>query len=169
MKTLVLGLGNDILADDAVGILAARALKERLGDVADVQETSWHGVALLELFIGYERAILIDAVMTGKHAPGTLIEINPDELAPIQGASPHFTGLPEMIAMAKELELTEDQIRASADSIRFPADLPMPKNFSDMVQKTFLSVPGLLTYSKPLPDEQVMDRSFLQAVGAGTQ
>ena len=105
MKPLVLGLGNDILADDAVGILAARALKERLGGVADVQETSWHGVALLELFIGYERAILLDAVMTGKHAPGTVIEINPDDLAPIQGASPHFTGLPEMIAMAKELEL----------------------------------------------------------------
>ena len=105
MKTLVLGLGNDILADDAVGILAARALKERLEAVADVQETSWHGVALLELFIGYERAILLDAVMTGKHAPGTIIEINPDELSPVQGASPHFTGLPEMIAMARELEL----------------------------------------------------------------
>jgi hydrogenase maturation protease len=105
MKTLVLGLGNDILADDAVGILAARALKERLAGLADVQETSWHGVALLELFIGYERAILLDAVMTGKHAPGTLIEIKPEELAPIQGASPHFTGLPEMIAMARELEL----------------------------------------------------------------
>lgn len=105
MKTLVLGLGNDILADDAVGILAARALQTRLADVADVQETAWHGVALLEVFIGYERAILMDAVMTGKHAPGTIIEINPDELAPVQGASPHFTGLPEMIAMAKELDL----------------------------------------------------------------
>ena len=105
MKTLVLGLGNDILADDAVGILAARALKARLEAVADVQETSWHGVALLELFIGYERAILLDAVMTGKHAPGTIIEINPDDLAPVQGASPHFTGLPEMIAMARELDL----------------------------------------------------------------
>ena len=39
------------------------------------------------------------------HKPGTIIEINPDDLAPVQGASPHFTGLPEMIAMAKELEL----------------------------------------------------------------
>ncbi len=105
MRTLVLGLGNDILADDAVGILAARALKGQLGDLADVQETSWHGVALLELFIGYDRAILLDAVMTGKHAPGTVIEIDPDKLAPIQGASPHFTGLPEMIALAKDLEL----------------------------------------------------------------
>ena len=105
MKTLVLGLGNDILADDAAGILAARALKTRLAGVAEVQETSWHGVALLEVFIGFERAILMDAVMTGKHAPGTILEIRPDELAPVQGTSPHFTGLPEMIAMARELDL----------------------------------------------------------------
>lgn len=105
MKTLVLGLGNDILADDAVGILAVRALKERLSSVADVQETAWHGVALLELFIGYERAILLDAIMTGKHAPGTIVEMDPDDLAPAYATSPHFTGLPEMIVMAKELQL----------------------------------------------------------------
>jgi len=72
-------------------------------------------------------------------------------------------------ALAKELELTEEQIRASAESIRFPADMPMPKNFAEAVQNTFLSVAGLLNYTKPLPDEQVMDRSFLRAAGAGAQ
>jgi len=72
-------------------------------------------------------------------------------------------------AMAKELQLTEDQVRASVNSIIFPPDLPMPKDFADMIQNTFLSVPGLLNYTKPLPDEQVMDRSFLRAAGAGGQ
>jgi hydrogenase maturation protease len=70
-----------------------------------VQETAWHGVALLELFIGYDRAILLDAIMTGKRAPGTIVEMDPGDLAPAYATSPHFTGLPEMIAMAKELQL----------------------------------------------------------------
>ncbi len=44
-RTLVLGLGNDILADDAIGLLAVRALRPSLDDSVDVQETSVHGVA----------------------------------------------------------------------------------------------------------------------------
>ena len=31
MKTLVMGLGNDILSDDAIGILAARRLAGKIG------------------------------------------------------------------------------------------------------------------------------------------
>ena len=72
-------------------------------------------------------------------------------------------------ALAKELELTEEQVRASSASIRFPPDFPMRTDFAEMVQNTYLSTPGILTYTKPLPDEQVMDRSFLRAAGAAAQ
>ena len=54
-RTLVLGLGNDILADDAVGLLAARALRPSLDDSVDVLETSVHGVALIDLLIAEDR------------------------------------------------------------------------------------------------------------------
>jgi hypothetical protein len=64
-RTLVLGLGNDILADDAIGLLAVRALRPSLDDAVDVEETSVHGVALLDLLTGYDHAVLIDAVRTG--------------------------------------------------------------------------------------------------------
>ena len=104
-KTLVLGLGNDILADDAVGVLAARALLPELTGQADVVETAMHGLALLDLFIGYDRAILLDAIQTGQHPVGSVIEVDPDSLAPIDAPSPHFTGLPEMLKIAAELEL----------------------------------------------------------------
>ena len=98
MKTLVLGLGNDILADDAVGVLAARALRDELAGRADVVETAMHGLALLDHFLGYERAILLDAIQTGKQPPGTIIELGVADLSPIATPSPHFTGLPEMTA-----------------------------------------------------------------------
>ena len=105
MKTLVLGLGNDILADDAVGVLAARALAEELNERADVKETSEHGIALLDHLLGYERVIFLDAIQTGSHEPGTIIEIDPASLSAVYAPSPHYAGLPELLAIAEGLKL----------------------------------------------------------------
>lgn len=107
IRILVLGLGNDILADDAVGLLAARALRDELAglDGVTVEETSLHGMALLDLFLGHERAILLDAIQTGNHPPGTLLNLDPHQLGRVLSPSPHFAGLPEMIAVAGQLAL----------------------------------------------------------------
>lgn len=105
MKILILGLGNELLGDDAVGVLAARALKERLQDKADVIESSLSGMALLDLFIGYEQAIIIDAVKTGRNPPGTIYELSPTDLSTVLAPSPHYAGLPELIVTAQRLHL----------------------------------------------------------------
>lgn len=105
MKTLILGLGNELLSDDAIGVLAARALKERLQDRADVIESALSGMALLDLLIGYERAIIIDAVQTRRAPPGTIYELSPADLGAVLAPSPHYAGLPELIAAAQALEL----------------------------------------------------------------
>jgi len=105
MKTVVVGLGNEIIADDAVGVLAAHALKGTIDPAVDVIETSVHGMALLDYFIGYDRAILIDCIQSGNNPPGTITEIAPSGLAPAYAKSPHFAGLPEMMALAEQLQL----------------------------------------------------------------
>lgn len=105
MKYLVLGLGNDLLADDAVGIQAVRDLAGELSGKADCIESGLHGVALIDLFIGYDRAIIIDAVQTGRHPPGTILELVPDDLKTVASPSPHYTGLPEMIELARKMRL----------------------------------------------------------------
>lgn len=102
---LVLGLGNDLLADDGVGILAVRALAGELRGQADVVETAMHGLALLEYFLGYQHAIVIDAIHTTVHPPGAILELNPEDLPPVESPSPHYTGLPEMLKMAEQLHL----------------------------------------------------------------
>ena len=102
---LVLGLGNDLLGDDAAGILAVRALQEELAGKADVVETALHGLALLDLFLGYERAIIIDAIHTRAHPPGTILELHPEDLPAVETPSPHYTGLPEMLVLADQLQL----------------------------------------------------------------
>ncbi len=105
MKTLVLGLGNELLSDDGVGLLAIRHLKEQYKGQAELVESSLHGLALIDLFIGYDRAIIIDAIQTGKHHPGEIIQLSPADLDHVIAPSPHYTGMPEMLALAKELEL----------------------------------------------------------------
>ncbi|HNT33788.1 MAG TPA: hydrogenase maturation protease [bacterium] len=105
MRILVLGLGNDLLADDAIGILASRRLSPLVQGTADVQETSVAGLALLDFLIGYDRAIILDAVCTGRHAPGTILRLTPDDLAPAFSPSPHYSGLPEVLTLALEMAL----------------------------------------------------------------
>jgi hydrogenase maturation protease len=105
MKTLVLGLGNDLLGDDGVGILIARTLAARLNGQVKVVESSVSGIGLLDVLAGYDRAIIIDALVTADSTPGTIVELCPDHLRAITNPSPHFTGLPEMIAIARQLQL----------------------------------------------------------------
>ncbi|HUU45208.1 MAG TPA: hydrogenase maturation protease [Acidobacteriota bacterium] len=118
MRILVLGLGNELLADDAVGLLAARELRAPLDGQADVVESSLSGVALIELLLGYDCAILIDAVQTGDYPPGTIREFTPADLDSVIAPSPHYAGIPELIALASQLDLDfPDEIRIYAMEI----------------------------------------------------
>jgi len=69
---LVLALGNDLLGDDGVGLEAARQIAGQVDGSVEVVETGEAGLALLELMEGYERALLIDSVVTGRYPPGTV-------------------------------------------------------------------------------------------------
>lgn len=107
MKILILGLGNDLLGDDGIGLLTVRALREELGGSEGIElvESSLSGLALLDLLIGYDRAILIDAVQTGRAPPGTIWRWRAEELGAVRAPSPHYAGLPELLAIARALRL----------------------------------------------------------------
>ena len=100
MRTLVLGLGNEFAADDAVGVLAVRALRAELTGAADVVESSASGMALIEVFAGYDRAVVIDSISTGRNPAGTIIEFGLADLGRVAAPSLHQAGLPEMSAVA---------------------------------------------------------------------
>ena len=90
MKTLVLGVGNPILRDDGVGIHVVRELKRHLHlkDV-DFEEAGTSSIELVEIFKGYERVIIIDAIMTKNGIPGRIYKLTPDDLPTLHGISPH--------------------------------------------------------------------------------
>jgi len=73
MKTLLLGMGNPILCDDAVGVRLAQDFKRRLGSIPGldiIEECSVGGLNLLDLFTGYDRAIVLDSFHTTGGTPG---------------------------------------------------------------------------------------------------
>ena len=102
-RTLVLGLGNELLSDDGIGIKAARALQKEFQSQVDVVECSESGLALLDILEGYERVLLLDAILTGRHPPGTVLEFCTQDFPGTVILSPHTTGIPELLQLAKRL------------------------------------------------------------------
>ena len=81
MKTIILGLGNPILTDDAIGFRIAQELKHKTSDL-EVIEASEAGIALLDYVIGYDKLIIIDSIKTGKGKPGELYKLELEDLKP---------------------------------------------------------------------------------------
>lgn len=73
-------MGNPFLSDDGVGFAVAGKIREG-ADIDDVSfcELSCGGLRLMEAMIGYDRAIVIDAMVTGS-APGTVQQLEPTSL-----------------------------------------------------------------------------------------
>ena len=67
----IIGLGNGMRGDDAVGLMAARRIRQEVGDHVEVIEAEMAGVDLVELMEGAQAVILIDAARSGQ-APGTI-------------------------------------------------------------------------------------------------
>ena len=78
----MIGLGNPLISDDSVGLRVVEQLRPRLaGDArVDVAEDFWGGLRLMERMIGYDCAIVVDAIRTGA-PPGTLHALSVDQVA----------------------------------------------------------------------------------------
>jgi hydrogenase maturation protease len=105
MRTVVVGLGNPVRADDGVGLAVARLVRERLGDATniDVTELGAGGLRLAEAVSGYDRAIVVDALECGG-APGTVRRLGLDDLGGCRTvACAHDTSLPTALAVWRTL------------------------------------------------------------------
>jgi hydrogenase maturation protease len=85
-STVVVGLGNEIAGDDAVGILAARRIERLLAGrsgpaLAEVVELSWAGLRLLPVLRGYRRGILIDSLRGGRWPTGSVVRLSESDFA----------------------------------------------------------------------------------------
>jgi hydrogenase maturation protease len=100
----LLGLGNEILADDVFGLRVAAAAALRFPEV-EVICSSAAGFHLLDDILGAERLIVVDTIMTGHGPPGTVRTFRDNEVQIALGGSPHASGLFDVLAKGRRLGL----------------------------------------------------------------
>ena len=101
----LLCLGNELVADDAFGIEIAHRIREQVPDEVDVVATSLSGFYLMDCLLRVRNLVVIDTVRTGSAAPGTIYILNEGDVAAAPGASPHYVGLFEVLALGRRLHL----------------------------------------------------------------
>jgi len=104
MKTIILGIGNPILGDDGVGVHVANELKKCINNPSIIiDEATTGGMNLLDLILGYDKAIIIDSVKTKDGENGEVKRIPLSDFSTMHSCNPHDVSLIEAIDMAKKM------------------------------------------------------------------
>lgn len=101
----LLGLGNEILADDAFGILVAHEVERLMPGEIEVVCSSAAGFDLLDELLGASHLLIVDTILTGAARPGTIHVFPTNPAHQAHGVGPHFLGLFEVLALGRELQL----------------------------------------------------------------
>lgn len=104
MAILILGIGNSLMNDDAVGVTAIEQLKERYAFPTGVTvvDGGTLGLDLLPMLEGVKKLLIIDAIDMGA-APGALFRIQGEEVprAFASKLSVHQMGVQDLLAVAE--------------------------------------------------------------------
>ena len=104
MAILVLGIGNSLMNDDALGVTAIEQLKERYHFPAGVTvvDGGTLGLDLLPMLEGVRKLLVIDAIDMGA-PPGALFRLQGEEVprAFASKLSVHQMGVQDLLAVAE--------------------------------------------------------------------
>lgn len=82
MKTAIMGFGNPVRSDDAIGIYVIEQLKARIKDIKNISIFDM-GTAAFEVLFGlrgHKRIILVDGVLNSNEPVGTLFKVPAEEV-----------------------------------------------------------------------------------------
>ncbi len=100
------------MSDDSAGLKVIKLLEERLSnpDIA-LYETSLAGINLLDHLVGYDKAIIVDAIRTSDGKPGNIYRLTPQEFdTSCHTTSSHDIGIIAAIELGKRLGLSMPQV-----------------------------------------------------------
>ena len=109
MHARVIGIGNLERCDDSAGLLVAKRLREMNVDAVDF---SGEALSLMDFWEGFERVILVDAVVTGQPA-GTIVLWDASGHRVPRDAfrfSTHTFGVADAVELAHMLEKTPPEL-----------------------------------------------------------
>ncbi len=98
----ILCLGNELLADDAFGLVASEELRRRFPQT-DVVFTTDAGLHLIDYLSDVKLLLVVDTIQTGNVSPGTLYLLRSSDIKSPSGPSPHYLGLFDTIRLAEKL------------------------------------------------------------------
>ena len=106
MSILVLGIGNLLRSDDGAGLHVIESLRrENLSDTIDLMEVL-SGLDILDAIKGYDRIIIVDAILTGGE-PGKIYKLSLEDFKDkhtLHSFSSHLNmDFPAMLEMGKKL------------------------------------------------------------------
>lgn len=103
-RTLIAGFGNELRADDGFGIEVIRRLQKRaLGSDVRLLEVGTGGLHLAqELMAGYDRVIIVDAMMRGG-SPGDLYVMHVESVDAAASIDLHLAIPARALSVAKAL------------------------------------------------------------------
>lgn len=101
-RKVVLGLGSTLCRDDGIGVYVLQSLQNQFGDKKDIEwvDGGVLGLNLLPLVESCSHLLVLDAIDAGQ-IPGTLIEMDQEELQPFIGIkmSEHQVSFQEVLAL----------------------------------------------------------------------
>jgi hydrogenase maturation protease len=106
--THIIGLGNPVAGDDAIGLHLAEDLQARFsGHTAiKISPCVQTGLYLLDLLEGFQSAILIDSIVDKGRRLGEVLIIDlPEEHTLPVGVSPHFIGIQSVLSLGRKHHL----------------------------------------------------------------
>jgi hydrogenase maturation protease len=120
----VIGIGNPLRGDDAIGLLVARRVRELVDPEVEVMELEGEPARLIDAWQGAGLAVVVDALKSD--APeGAVVRFDAtaDPLPPsVSASSTHALGLEEAIEIARVLDrLPEHLVVFGIQGTRFQA------------------------------------------------
>jgi hydrogenase maturation protease len=107
-KTVIIGLGNPLLTDDAIGLMAIDELESQLPpDLQSIplKKNYSGGFDLLYEMVGFDRAIIIDSICTEQVEPGFCMEFSLQDIEKVTQprlVDSHGLNLPTVMAAGRK-------------------------------------------------------------------
>ncbi len=99
-KRILIGLGNPIMSDDRLGLIVAEEVHKRLPGF-DLDLSCYCPLDIIDRITGYDRAVLIDSMVTSQLAPGTVRRVDVSQDLTVHCGTTHGMGLSEAIQVAR--------------------------------------------------------------------
>jgi len=137
---LVLGLGNDILSDDAIGLRVLDVMEKKFPGAFDFKKCGLGGMDTLELIKGYRRVVMIDAIKTQDGIPGTVYFLTTEDFSKTLHISTfHDISILNALEIGRKLGMEMPE-RMDIIAVEIVEDMEFSERLSPALERAFTAI-----------------------------